>query len=271
VIVSDASSTGFAFYWGEPWQKPQTKSFWAGVWSQAQSLQTSNWRELKTVVLALKCTYFAKALQNAFVVFVSDNATTVAVANWGESKGVSLRTLTKEFRQEVKHRQVDTAGVHLPGKLNVFTDKASRATESWWEKRTSTPPKELLSQLSTKFSAVTWWQGRRLRVCKTDVAVWWPTPHKREEGINDAIMWKARHGVKTVLIILPQGDFIDLRWGLLKSKCKLINNWKWHQRSENALKPTASERLAKGHDVRSLNDFCENEVVVWRAWEVVSS
>ena len=120
MVVTDASSTGFAYYIGVPWTKPQARSLQVGLWTPAQSVASSNWRECYTLVLCLRDARLCTDLRDAFIVFVSDNACAVAMATHLFSPTTSIQLLASELRSRLVGLGGQSVGVHLPGALNHY-------------------------------------------------------------------------------------------------------------------------------------------------------
>jgi hypothetical protein len=83
-----------------PEPSPQSPLFkYAGVFAPPQSRCTSNWREAKTLVLALQIINKQRQgfLKDAFVIFRSDNTSAVALVNKGISRSLPLRAIGQEL------------------------------------------------------------------------------------------------------------------------------------------------------------------------------
>ena len=81
ILVSDASSVGFAFYCGLPWQALGKGKIIVGLWSPEHSTWTSNVRESLVLVIAAKLIVArANSLKRVFIVFFGDNTCAVAIA-----------------------------------------------------------------------------------------------------------------------------------------------------------------------------------------------
>ena len=133
-FVSDAASVGHASYEGVPWKAPGQASIRLGLWTPEQSTWSSNVRECLTV---LKAAYaMTRKEQKQFVVFISDNQCAVSMATKLYSKAPAIRAIADEMREVLAKQNAVSAGYHLPGVLNVFTDRPSRAGEALYEQAT---------------------------------------------------------------------------------------------------------------------------------------
>jgi len=276
-IVSDASSTGYAYYVGVPWIKPKASEVFVGTWTQKQAVQTSNWRELRTIVNALENPALQSQLQDAFVVFVSDNMVTVSVANYWFSKGESVAALAHIFQENARRLNIQTAGYHLPGKLNIHTDVPSRLTEAWWDELGPSINQQMLVNIQRVLGSVASVNGIQVPGANRGIAVWTPRPHRREEDINTALAFneKMKGKVKT-FIVLPVADWSDARWSALRSRCEVLVDWGWNgsvipQREQTTRtegrQATVEWRLNQLGDVKKewATRSCS-----WHAWRVVS-
>jgi hypothetical protein len=99
IVTTDACACGFGFYVGEPSAPLYCTS---GAFSLDQAAASSNWRECKTIDLALKfvCDNFGHLLRGAFVLFRSDNTSAVALINKCTSK------YYQQHQNQMQHNQI---------------------------------------------------------------------------------------------------------------------------------------------------------------------
>ena len=217
-MVTDASSTGFArfaYYIGVPWVQPQAGSINVGLWTAAQSVCSSNWRESNTLLLCVRNPMMQQRLEGRFVVWISDNQCGVAMATHLFLPTRSIEPLAREFRSRLADLNVQSVGVHLPGVLNYFADAPSRAAETLYESMCLAPPcrawVESLNRPKHIQSVVGVGEGD-LRSTIGNITLFVPPPHRRQALLNDAITLAARQPLTTVLVILPHASYAEERW-----------------------------------------------------------
>uniref|UniRef100_A0A0K6S8C0 RNase H type-1 domain-containing protein n=1 Tax=Chromera velia CCMP2878 TaxID=1169474 RepID=A0A0K6S8C0_9ALVE len=127
LITTDASSLGGG---GTLWPARQA---WACGWTESQAYNSSNWRELKMVMLALA--HWQPLLQGKWVVVRSDNNTTVAVINKGYSSAAALNELADELHRFTQTNGVTLCAVYLLGVLNETADELSQVLRQGWAER----------------------------------------------------------------------------------------------------------------------------------------
>ena len=116
VITSDSSGLG----WGCACAGNST----GGLWSQQESGEHINYKELLAAFLALKV--FGKHKVNVHICLHLDNTTAVAyVTNMG-GHIPQFNTLTREIWLWALQRNIWLTAKHLPGKLNILADAESR-------------------------------------------------------------------------------------------------------------------------------------------------
>lgn len=118
-ICTDASNEG----WGAS-TKVLTIS---GIWSNRQQRTSSNWKELKTVNLAISSWDF---LRNIPILVLSDSSTVVAALRKRSSKTAALQSLIKELTDLEAVRKIEVVAFHLPGALNDLPDRLSRGRDT---------------------------------------------------------------------------------------------------------------------------------------------
>lgn len=119
-LYTDASDTGWGAHLENPHREVQ------GTWSPDILLHRDiNWKELKTVVLALQA--FHSDVHNQTILLATDNTTVVAyINNQGGTRSRSLMVLVWELFQWCLAHNCQLRARHIPGRLNVLADQLSR-------------------------------------------------------------------------------------------------------------------------------------------------
>lgn len=115
-VETDASSIGWGVSFGE--MKAQ------GLWTRNMSCRSSNYRELFTVLMALRT--FRNQFQGKTIQILSDNITTVAYLNHMGGPYKDLTDLARVIWLECFQNRVMIVCRHLKGILNVRADQLSR-------------------------------------------------------------------------------------------------------------------------------------------------
>jgi hypothetical protein len=105
-----------------------------------------------------------------------------------------------------------SAAVHLPGKLNVYTDRPSRAGQDMFQE--ATPSQPLLTWLAKRpsFKGVHSFSTRPSSPSQGLLAI--PTPVNRESDIAATHQLRSKH--KHIAVVLPEAAYADNRWAFLK-------------------------------------------------------
>ena len=127
VITSDASSSGFAFFTG-PHHEP--RNLFAGLWSPAQAILSSNFREAKTIEIA-RCK-LRQLTKNKFVLHRTDNSCAKVVTNKLASSATALMPIAATLRSCDRADNSVSAAMHISGESNVVSDFYSRIGETMW-------------------------------------------------------------------------------------------------------------------------------------------
>lgn len=114
-ICTDASDIG--------WGASTGIATLAGTWSGKQKVTSVNWRELKTLNLAIGSWDF---IVNTPILVLTDSATVVAAVRKRASKAEALQMLIRELARLEKKRNIEVVAIHLPGELNDLPDRLSR-------------------------------------------------------------------------------------------------------------------------------------------------
>ena len=138
-ITTDASASGFGFFLGSP---ARPRILWAGLWTLAQSVNSSNWREYKAVSLALSILSKTSpsSMGRRFILLRTDNTCTKAFVNTFSSKTSSLVPIASTVRRFIVSWAADIAAVHVKGLENTLADTASRLAEDLYRRRCLSVP-----------------------------------------------------------------------------------------------------------------------------------
>lgn len=115
-ITTDASSSGWGAFMGD--------SKAAGFWNHRVSRQSSNYRELLTILLAVQS--FRAQLRGKRVQVLSDNITAIAYVNHLGGTSTDLTSLAKAIWAEAYINQIHLVCNHIAGVKNVVADALSR-------------------------------------------------------------------------------------------------------------------------------------------------
>ncbi len=146
ILFSDASATGGAvFLHGERYQPKQLQRelqeieergplAWSNkpedmflcTWSKQEMLQSSTWRELKTIESGLKA--FGDRLNDRAVVWFTDNTGCVSISRKGSMKQ-ALNPMADEINKHCTDRNIDLELKWLRRNKNTIADKLSRFTD----------------------------------------------------------------------------------------------------------------------------------------------
>jgi hypothetical protein len=264
-VVSDAASVGYAFYFGWPWETPGIGSVHLGLWSPSDSVRSSNWRECMTLVYAAQKLTSVHKDGNGFVVFISDNQCAVAMATHLHSRSTQIKAVASQLRAALKDVGASSTGFHLPGVLNVHTDRPSRAGEALYAQ--GKPSARLI-----QFARATVQLARRTKFIDASGTVSFPThfnqghlwvivpaPHDREACIRQALVstFKDR-----LALALPEADYSDNRWSPIMSKLSRVA-------SVHPLIPLYEFPLSASHEQWQC-DICvsRQQMGAWNIWIV---
>lgn len=105
-------------------------SLWMGAWSQSSFLRTSNWKELKTLLItlqALKANH-SDRVEGATLFYFTDNSGTYWISEKGSSRSPGLHRLIRQVKLLELELDVDLQVVHVPGLVMISqgTDGLSR-------------------------------------------------------------------------------------------------------------------------------------------------
>ena len=140
-LFTDASGAGFSAVFGGKWIQGRFPKEWTSV--------NIAIKELLPIVLAVQL--WGHQMQNAKILFMSDNRSVVYVINKKTSKDPMLMELLRKLVVATMTHNIDFQAKHIPGKHNVIADLLSRFQEQkalkfapWLQKRKTEFPMELL-------------------------------------------------------------------------------------------------------------------------------
>jgi hypothetical protein len=221
-----------------------------------------------TLVHAAQC--LPKTLDRAsqFVVFISDNQCAVAMASRLHSRAPQIKQVAAQLREHLKAAGAQSTGFHLPGVLNVHTDRPSRAGEALYAEMQ--PHRRLTQWAQTLACRVgTSTSDRVLGVTSLPAEpaegvlyVVVPAPHLREACINQAISWRVYAGLVPVVLVLPDADYSDNRWSPIVKRLKRIALIPWKV-------PLFQESRRAHHPLWNNSLFVDSaQVGTWHMWMV---
>lgn len=234
VITMDASSVGWGF-----WYK---NIRFAGLWSEDQSHCSSNWRELKTMSIAIKAVHKIDPLTDCAVLGVSDNSSTVAYTNKGHGRSDSLMDLVREIRTTQIRIRCEVVAVHLPGKANGLADGLSRAGTDLYYQRAllNSHLKAIELALRARIVAVALatvehpgsrrvivgeaaYDAEQWPIRQQGATLWIPGPHQIVRTIKH--LWSRKRKEQHVLL-LPKLPSVG--WWRMLANTTLIQQWDPH-------------------------------------------
>ena len=120
-LVTDASDLGWGYQSSEGHQGQ-------GLWEDIMLRKHINVKELKAVYIAIRK---EPTLRCQHVKVLTDNTTTVYCINrQGSSRSPVLLQLSEKLFRLAQIRKLHLSAVHLPGKLNSWSDALSRQTST---------------------------------------------------------------------------------------------------------------------------------------------
>ncbi|CAB4007500.1 Transposon Tf2-6 poly [Paramuricea clavata] len=117
VLYTDASTKG--------WRANMANVTTGGEWSTVEKDHHINYLELRAVLFGLQS--LCREISNAHVKVMTDNTTAVVyINNMGGSRSFLCNDMAREVWAWCMTRNIWLTASHIPGKLNVVADKASR-------------------------------------------------------------------------------------------------------------------------------------------------
>ncbi len=127
-----------------------------------------------------------------------------------------MSRVAKELRETLVAANAQSFGYHLPGKLNVYTDRPSRAGERLFEQSVVSPSLLKWAKSLPVFNKCQRALGALPPLVSkqhlTDLFVLLPHPHVRESVIASAIAAVKSVPGLLVALILPEAAYSDGRW-----------------------------------------------------------
>ena len=192
-----------------PWLAPLLASIIIGLWSPEESTWTSNVRECLVLLFAIRYirTKYPEGVR-LFIVFLSDNACAVAMATHMYSRAKAIDRIAQLLVKECEEVGAASAGVHVPGVLNVYTDRPSRAGEALYEQVKPSLGlqqwvRERLGLKATAPVGVALPGEEEDRRSRPSVWVVVPKPHTRESELKQAIEIAYKCSPSRVIVVLP--------------------------------------------------------------------
>ncbi|HEY9814960.1 MAG TPA: hypothetical protein V6D20_04030, partial [Candidatus Obscuribacterales bacterium] len=129
----DGSGTGTGgtteFYPVDPSQahSPHMET-WMGTWGAKARPQSSNWKEARTVLEALRQDEESARLKDCTVFYMTDNLVSYYIIKGGSSRSPGLHHLVQEILATTERQECRLEVVHVPGTLMITqgTDGLSR-------------------------------------------------------------------------------------------------------------------------------------------------
>jgi hypothetical protein len=123
----DGSGTGTG---GTIQIKDSPLQLWMGTWSPSSFLRTSNWKELKTLLLTLQALAAnnSEAVRGATLFYFTDNSGTYWISQKGASRSPGLHRLIRLIKLLELELNVELQVIHVPGLVMISqgTDGLSR-------------------------------------------------------------------------------------------------------------------------------------------------
>jgi hypothetical protein len=258
-LTTDASETG----WGATWRDKTLQ----GWWSPEEMGNSSNWRELKAIELALRT--IAPQIKGKPLLIQTDNTTAMSnVRRQGGSSTLSLLQIAKSIWNTALEQKVRITANHLPGILNVAADRASRRrhhrddyriSRKWFNHLEQALGKREIDLFSTRFSAllpkyVTWApdpQAEYLDAFSRPLPKEGGYAHPPPMLIGKLLAKALQEKPKDLIIVTP-----DWRTASFRPLLELIAERRWHIPKEAIIGPP-------NHRLSAMN--CG--VIAWRLSE----
>jgi hypothetical protein len=129
VITGDASGDQGAAVTVVAPEEGERRAVWEYAEADSAPAQSSNWRELDTVVRPLEM--WGADLAGQRVLVRTDNTTACAVVNRRGTNAPNLLPLARRLAAVCRRHDLDVAAVHIPGEENTLADGLSRLRRGW--------------------------------------------------------------------------------------------------------------------------------------------
>ena len=116
----------------EPGQIPEPNiELWMGVWRVQAKPNSSNWKEARTILAALKQERDTRRVQGTTVFYMTDNLVSYYILNGGSSKVASLHKLVMEIKEMELELGCRLEVVHVPGTLMIEQGADAQSRGLW--------------------------------------------------------------------------------------------------------------------------------------------
>ena len=129
VVTGDASGDQGAAVTVVREDEGERRAVWEYAEGDSAPAQSSNWRELDTVVRPLEM--WGAELAGQRVLVRTDNTTARAVVNRRGTNSANLLPLSERLAAVCRRHDLDVAAVHIPGEQNALADALSRMRRGW--------------------------------------------------------------------------------------------------------------------------------------------
>jgi hypothetical protein len=129
VVTGDASGDQGAAVTVVREDEGERRAVWEYAEGDSAPAQSSNWRELDTVVRPLEM--WGAELAGQRVLVRTDNTTARAVVNRRGTNSANLLPLSERLAAVCRRHDLDVAAVHIPGEQNTLADALSRMRRGW--------------------------------------------------------------------------------------------------------------------------------------------
>jgi hypothetical protein len=142
------------------------------------------------------------------------------------SSSTAIESVASQLRSELDKASAQSAAVHLPGKLNVFTDRPSRVGEQMFEK--AVVARSVLKTVSTiarvpLTACVLGVPSPLLSHVRLVLIV--PRPHTRLQEVSEAVRLAHSKRNIRVFLLMPVAAYADKRWDEFKSSFKWFRSF----------------------------------------------
>ena len=204
---------------------------WMGVWKVQAQVQTSNWKEARTILEALRQEKDGRRLKGATVFYMTDNLVSYYVINNGSSREFKLHGLVMEIKALELELGFHLEVVHVPGTLMIDqgTDGLSRGLWLAPERRPADVNQRLFDAVPLSPALTSWAMamvGHAYQPCTSrdylttlsmrevahQFSVWAPLPEGARQVIVSFLqMWVQSPGDTAGLFLVPR--ILQRKWG----------------------------------------------------------
>ena len=236
-LWTDASSagTGYTYLGNDEAGQPLTElQIMAGVWPRHLQLQTSNWRELRTILAALERAHDQqeatgnRVLDGTVVYGFTDNAVSASVVNRGTSSSPALMRLVRGIRAYESLLGCHVIAVWVPGTeiIRQGTDGLSRQSHdegalapnaaapiefSPIDRAAPAPEEALLDAVAAAFPSpparladpASWVEAEH----PSQPVILTPPPSLARQAIDQVLRWAAARPYETAAAVILPNDY----------------------------------------------------------------